>query len=325
MQSAILQLSGDLSIEKVNFIELKGGMTSTKLYTFEIIGQKYVLRILNDKQSLESRQNEIAAHRIAASMGIAPELNYVDKDYHFMIMPFIKGHTLKQVDLQDNDIIETLGKMIGKLHHYKGEFNQTRTQVDRARKHYEKAIKKEIAFPSIYKNLYNEYIAESENLNKINQVLCHADLNPANILISDDGDLYIIDWTSTTWDNSYTDLGYFTFLNGLDENQSKIFLKAYFGREPTKEEWKQLKLAQKRTSFLTSTVWFDFSESKQDKLVPLEDRLEKVNRLLKSENIRLGQDYIAKEEIISPLSGQHEALKLYALGFLKTYITFEVP
>jgi hypothetical protein len=73
VKSAIAHFAGqDDSQKTIDFTQLKGGMSSTKLYTFTVNQKKYVLRTLNIKKSIESRENEIIAHQIAARMGIAP-------------------------------------------------------------------------------------------------------------------------------------------------------------------------------------------------------------------------------------------------------------
>jgi thiamine kinase-like enzyme len=322
VQSAVSSIAGQaLPIEEIHFTELTGGMTSTKLYTFELLGKKYVLRILKGKH-LDDKQNEVRAQEIAASMGIAPELTYVSEDSTLIVMPFIEGHTLTSEDLKNKDVVESLGMMLGKLHKYPGEFYSNISTGERVMKHYARALKKGVAFPSVYQALYEDYMVQDEILNRGDFALCHGDLNPANILITNEGRIYIIDWTSGNLTNLYTDLGYLTFSCGFNDAQSRVFLTAYFGHEPTHEEWIQFKLAQKRTCFVTASVWFDFSESEQDKSIPLADRVKALDALLDSKDLKLGQEYIAEGKIVSPTSGQHEAIKLVALGFLKSYLMF---
>lgn len=141
-------------------------MSSNKLYSLKIAEEKYVLRILSTKHTLAARQNEIDAHEIGAALGIAPEIVYKDKDFKFIVMRFINGHILTRNDLQNPTVIAYLGNMIGKLHSYQGQFQNIRTQNDRVRKHCERAISKDNAFPSIYKNLYEDFILSGSIINK---------------------------------------------------------------------------------------------------------------------------------------------------------------
>ena len=325
LKKALEKIGGpNYPIETIQFVELSNGMTSMKPYVFSIYNKKYVFRPLNMKNDYKTRHNEIVAHQFAASIDVAPEIVYVDDDNTFMIMPFIEGHMLSRDDLKNKKVLASLGSMLSALHAYSGEFDQKRSQVERVRKHYERAIKKWVALPSCYKNLYEMFMKQEETAENIDQVLCHGDLNPANILVSkESGKMYFIDLTSGTWDDRYTDLGYFSFVNGLDDKQSKIFLAAYFGKEITNEQWNNYKEAQKKVSFLTAIVWFDFSESELEKNIPMAERIKKLDALLESPDLRMGQDYLAKNEIVSLVSGNTEAIKLYALGFLKTYLKVE--
>ncbi len=312
--------------ENIYFTELKGGMSSRNLYTFSLDERTYVLRTLNPRHTLQERQSEIDAHTLAARLGIAPEIFYVNKDVTFFIMAYVDGRPLQSSDLKNENILKTLGTMGSRLHACEGSFANSKSQTKRTQRHYECILKKEVALPSAYKSLYEDYIKQSQELQKELQVVCHGDLNPYNILLDKTGRLYLIDWPRITWDNPYTDWGFFSFLSGLEEDQTQILLHSYFRKEATQEQWEQLKLAQKRTSFLTASVWFDFSESEEDKSVPYGERVKKLDALLESPTLKTGREYIQTGEVVPPLSGQTEAIKRYALGFLKTYMTWpEIP
>lgn len=308
--------------EKSLFKDLEGGMSSTKLYCFSAEEKKYVLRIFPAKYPAQKRAKEVQAHQIAAQMGIAPKLLYVDKKANVLLMPFVDGHTLSFVDLKSPRVLRNLGKSLQKFHSYSGSFDQNRTQLARVKKHYERALKKGVSFPTIMAKVYEEYVKESQLLEKEEKVLCHGDLNPNNILVTDDGNILIIDWTNATWEDPCAEIAYLTFLSGFTPRQTEAFLQAYLGRSPTVSELNQLNLYQKRVSFLTSTIWFDFSESPDALKVPMKERVDHLDRHLRSPCLMTGTDYIRSGEIVSPTSGDHDAIKWTALGFLKTYITW---
>lgn len=278
---------------------------------------------LNTKYNIDIRRQEILAHKYAARINIAPPILFVDDDLRFIIMPFIKGHTLNSDDLKNDQVIK-IGYALSKLHKYSGDFTRKKTQIDRAKKHYARALKKQVALPTIYTKLYDDYITTGKKLAKIlpEQVLCHADLNPSNILIREDGEIFFVDWTSATLDNQYTDLGYFSLINGLSNSQEQLLLTTYFGKEPAKDQIKKFEQAKQRTSFLTATVWFDFSESDQDKLMPFSERVASLDSLLNTKQLKTGNDYINTSEVVSPTSGDTAKIRLYALVFLKTYINW---
>ena len=323
---AINQIVGqNFPREDVIISPINCGMTSNKIFLVTINDKRYVLRTLPPKHDMKSKINEICAHNYAAQIGLAPPLIYVDKNLQFMIMPYIDGHNLSLEDLQDPNVLRKIGESLAKLHRYQGEFNQYRPQIDRTKKHFERAQKKKVALPSLYKELYEKYYREGTKINKNTKdlVLCHADLNPANIIIAKDGTIYFIDWTSATWDDRYTDLGYFSLINGLSDDQSRLLLNAYFCQKLTNIKWKMFKNAQRRTSFLTATVWFDFSESDEDKIIPGNERIKKLDTLLKDPHLKTGLEYTSSHEVVSPTSGSTKAIRFYALGFLKTYIEWK--
>jgi hypothetical protein len=78
-----------------------------------------------------------------------------------------------------------------------------------------------------------------------------------------------------------------------------------------------------RTSFLTSVVWFDFSESEQDKKIPKETRIKNLGQMLASPDLMMAEDYIDQRIIVSPISKDTKAIRLYALAFLKTYVNWK--
>jgi thiamine kinase-like enzyme len=334
--SALYKITNDnFAKDKLLVSYLNGGMSSAKIFLLEVDKKKYVLRTLNLKYDMKRREEEIKIHSFAASIGISPPLIYIDDKLEFIIMPYIDGYTLSNyksnISKDTNDkinerIVNRIAVMLAKLHDYKGDYEQNRPQIWRAKKHYERAKKRGNAFPSIYENLYREYYQEGyeANLNyRDDLVLCHGDLNPSNIIIAKNGSIYLLDWTSATWDNKYTDLGYFSFLNGVSKEQSKMFLSSYLGQEANEEQFKKLQRAQKRTSFLTSTVWFDFAESNDDKSIAISNRVKELDILVENSNLKTGREYIENNEIVSLKSADKKAIKLYALGFLKTYLALD--
>jgi len=325
LKEGIKQLAGsEYNKQDIQITPLSGGMTSANLFVMKTNGNNYVLRTLNTKHSIELRRQEILAHKYAAQIDIAPPILFVDDDLTFIIMPFVKGHTLNLNDLKSELVIKKIGNAIAKLHKYSGDFTRRQTQVDRTKKHYERALKKQVALPTIYTKLYDDYINTGHELAKIlpEQVLCHGDLNPGNILVREDGEILFIDWTSATLDNQYTDLGYFALINGLSNDQGLLLLKTYLGKEPTEEQIKKFEQAKQKTSFLTATVWFDFSESAQDKLTPFSKRVEALDSLLNTQQLKTGNDYTNNGEVVSLISGDTKKIRLYALAFLKTYINW---
>lgn len=302
---------------------LKSGLSSTSTYILQVNQQKFVIREFNKKYDKERKLNEIVAHKYASDeIQISPKILYIHPDVKFMIIEYIDGRAITRNDLKNPDIIRILAKLIRNLHNYKGEFIQYRPQSARAEKDYNKALSNDIAFPMVFTELYKEYIQEGQKmlLQKKDIVLCHSDLSPENIMISNDNKIYIIDFTAASWDYRYNDLGYFALLNGLNEKQKQLLLSEYFDNKIDSHNLENFNKAISRTYFLTSLVWFVFSEKPEDKEVSKELRIQVLDDLLQNNSIKEGAEYIENNEIVPLYSEDKESLRLYALGFLKTYI-----
>lgn len=306
------------------FYPMSGGFTSSKLFLFSADQKPYVLRVLDPKRlsnpalTFDKRMREVLTHRAAAPLGIAPEIVYSDPNGLILIMRYIDSHTLNSTDLDDEKFLLHLGSSLSRLHQTEIQLPEKRTQLDRVRKHYERAKGKGIAFPSNLESLYEEYFVEGKKLLG-REVLCHGDLNPANILVQNGTPLFI-DWAGATYDSLFTDLGYLTLLSAMNSEQTVLFLKGYFGRAPTSDELKRVQIAQARTCFITAIVWLDFSETPEDQKRPMQERVERLDDLLASSTLKTGFEYICDGSIVNPATASAQENQNVALGFLKEYL-----
>lgn len=98
--------------------------------------------------------------------------------------------------------------------------------------------------------------------------LCHGDFNPSNIIISEDGAAYIIDWSHATRGNASADAArtYLTFWLDGDISGAKLYLKTFCDKSDTAiqyvQKWMPLVAAsqlirgnEKEREFLMS--WID--------------------------------------------------------------------
>lgn len=311
-------------IDELYFKPLGGGFSSSKLFLFSVADNEYVLRVLDPKSlndpnpTRSKRLREVLAHKTASVLGIAPEVVYADPDGLILIMRYIYSHTLTKLDLDNKKFLLNLGASLRCLHQTKIVLPESRTQLDRVKKHYTRAQNKGIAFPSNFESLYEEYFKEGGSLFG-EDVLCHGDLNPANILVQNKK-VFFIDWAGATYDNRFTDLGYLSLLSGMNSQQLLVFLKGYFGREPTTEELENVELAQARTCFLTAVVWFDFSESEEEICKPMLGRVNRLDQMLASPKLKTGFEYVLEGSVVDPSSAPATEIQKFALGFLKEYL-----
>ena len=298
--------------DQIKFENLKKGMTSANNLTFEIGDKKYLVKIFNKKKTEEKRKGEIAAIKAFSDLELGTKLVAVAKDSSFYTREYIPGKTLKFKDLQDEKILISMAKSMKKLHESKTDIS-SRSLLERAQKHFDSVKKKKIALPTGFDESFEKFKKLYSKLKNI-PGFCHNDLNPHNILVSDDGKIYFIDFGNSGNANIYEELGYFTALNGLEGEMLSKFLNAYFVRKPTNEELEAVKLAQKLVYFTSACVYFDFSETKKDKKVDIKERTKKLDDQLKSKDLPSVLELIQSDKVPSVKTRKKESVKNYALA-----------
>lgn len=305
-------------------IELKKqteGMTSSQSYSFTLNDKKYIVKIFAEKHNLEYRKKEVNVTKIFSDLGLGAKLIAVGDKHSFYIREYLPGRTLKYSDLQDNKTLITLAKALRKLHKHKeaGEIKPSRTLLDRAEKHFQSLVKKDIATPSGFEESYTKFKGLIKSL-KVTEGFCHNDLNPQNIILTPEGKIYFIDFANSGYSNTYEDLGYLTLLNGISEKKLEQFLTAYYERKPTQEEMAQIKLAQKVVCFVSATVYFDFSESEKDKGIDKKTRTENLDKMMKSPEVKSMIEYIKENKVVSVKSQRKDDVKRYAISCYKHWL-----
>lgn len=299
---------------ELRFTKLHGGMTRACIYSFELHENKYVLRFLDPKHPPHQRTNEIYVSKLAGTLKLGPYCVVSDCNALVMIMPFIEGHALTHADLDITNIC-ALGKMIRCLHNYQGDYPTRFTLLERLKTHYQKAINAGVAYPSGFKE-------SVETLQEIPRDLwrpCHGDFNPSNILLSGN-DIYLIDWANATWDDPFSDLSCISFLTNMSEEQECAFLRAYLGREPSQMDYDRLKHVQNKSCLITAAIWLRCAETPEDKKIPLQERVTRLDAELCSPTLKSAQDYLREGKVVNLQTDSKEAIRAYGLAFYKEYL-----
>lgn len=303
-------LALDLS-ETTEFSLLTGGLTRAKPYLFTHNGTPYVLRFcdLAVSHSTEIRQNETKALKVGASLKLAPPCLFTDQESVLFITPFLDGKALHNPTEEE---VTTLAGLIRTLHTTDQSYPEGRTLEERIERHYEKGRMANIAYPTNFKEQMGNVFSSQGS------VPCHGDLNPSNILIG--SSIQLIDWTLACIDDPFTDLGYFCLLANLDPSQESLFLTAYLERAPTTSDLKELQKQKARTALLISTVWFRFSETIEEKKLPLPLRVAALDAELHSPSLKSASEYLQKWAIVDFNKASKAEVRSYALSFYKAYL-----
>ncbi len=308
------------------FQRLLGGFSHSRLYSFQINGERFVLRILDYKRisspedTFTKRLSEVLSHRAASVAGIAADIHYSDPEALIVIMDYLEGASLCAENLLNRRFLLDLGASVCTMHSINVELPFQRSQDDRITKHYLQALSKGVAFPTGFQGVYDDYMRVSHDSFN-GKVFCHGDLNSGNIILQKERPYYI-DWAGANIGDPYTDLGYITLLSGMNHQQSAVFLEGYLGHQASAEESAKLFLAQARTCFLTAVVWFDFSETEEEREVPISERVLRLDEKLASPNLSTVHDYIVEGKKVNPLTGPTHEVLLFALSHYKEYLNF---
>lgn len=307
----------NLELEKIT-----GGNFTSQLYRFTKDNEKFVLRIPNAKEcvypsaGLLNRKNEIKAHQAASRQGIAPRLIYVDPQFLVSVMLNISGHPLSQTDLEDRSKLENLAQQLKSLHSLPYDLSMRRSQLNRAITHYNKAKSKGVAFPTCFSELFNRFVYQEIEHPPADLSLTHGDLHPGNILITED-DCYFIDWAYASGDCCLTDIAYMALLSGMNDLQFRFFFDSYLERKPSENDWELFKKSRTQTCLLLATALFDLSGHGEDDTDPMKERIDRLNSMLESPDLKPVQSYLTEPDRIHPRKSPTLEVQRCALAFLK--------
>lgn len=318
IQAALTALAPKQHIETIRFSPLLGGLSTARLFKTEIDGKKCVLRLLDPARAFERRQSEIAGLRIGAKLKIAPECLYADEAALVIIVQFIEGRTFSHNDLSDKKLVKKVMQAVRTFHDYTGEEHLIQHQVqkvDTIQSRRERCLKEGAIYPSCYDSLFSNLKDRFSQVGT-KKVPVHGDLNPENIIVGQDGRIYLIDWAEACMESSSLDIGWFSCFSGASKKQIRTLLREYCGREPTKAELQGTFLFKDFTSLFLATAWIGRQEERDQ---------DTLDTLLKNP-LEKGSDYVKRgitTKMMTTASGRE--LTNYALGWLKEFIEDQQP
>lgn len=226
-ESAIARLPlwrGSVAIEP-----LAGGITNVNFKVRDAAGT-FVVRAGEDDPRLGiDRDNEVQCARLAARLGVAPEIVYAERPW--TVATFVSGRTLDPQALQDHARLRRVARLLRTVHDARSAitghlrwfspFLVARTYLDQAHAD-------GVALPFDATAVRRTVDALEARLAPYRPTFCHNDLMPGN-LIDDGTRSWLIDWEYAGVGHPWFDVAGLASNAGLDDAATAALGDAYFG------------------------------------------------------------------------------------------------
>lgn len=243
---------------------LGGGITNLNLLVTDA-SRSAVVRIGDDipvHQIL--RFNELAASRAAHAAGGSPAVLHHEPGA--LVIDFVAGRTMTADTLRDQEMLEQALALVMHAHrdiprHLRGPaltfwvFHVLRDYA---------ATLEEGRSPHrpLLAGLLDEAAGLERAVGRIEMVFGHNDLLPGNFL-HDGRRMWLIDWDYAGWGSPLFDLGGLAANVGLDAEQERWLLQAYYGIPPDADLWHRYR-AMKAAAALREAMWSMVQEIHSD-------------------------------------------------------------
>jgi len=228
----ILRISfPEIALAGLTFIPLEGGRSQSETFKFEINDNWYVIR-LNHSEDSTKNQRELYMLQEASQRGFAPYVHYASSDASIILMDYVHGRTSTSEQAKKPENIANLAVTLRQVHDLPVNPNAQISVFKRMQKLYRSMKEKIITNP--------ELDAAVEQLSSLKRDLdlfaipcstSHGDLNPCNILFTDQG-IMLIDWSENGCEDPFYDLSCFALCHNYHANEEELLLTHYLGKIP---------------------------------------------------------------------------------------------
>jgi aminoglycoside phosphotransferase (APT) family kinase protein len=209
---------------------LGGGITN---HNFKVTAgpDAFVLRVAGAGTELLGidRGHEEAAARMAAGIGVGPEVVDVVRPEGFLITRFIQGEPIPVERMREPEMLAAVTDALGRVHRgpaIPGRFDAHR--VVEAYRDGARGLGVPIPDDCDWALGWSRRIEAARGAYP--SLPCHNDLLNANFLLEDGRTVRIVDWEYAGMGDPYFDLGNFAVNHGFDVEDDERLLAAYTGR-----------------------------------------------------------------------------------------------
>jgi thiamine kinase-like enzyme/choline kinase len=226
-------------------IEKLGGLTNDN-FKVSINDKEYVARVPGTgTEKIIDRLNEKVNSSIAYKVGLDSRTIYFNEFTGLKIVDFIENaETLNPTTAKREDNMELVAEVLKTLHNCQEKFH---TDFDPfvGTEYYENVLLDANGkLFDDYLELKDLFMPLKDELNELGivNVPGHLDALPENFIKSGDNKLYLIDWEySGNYDNLF-DVAAVSLECGYSEDEEELFLRKYFGTQPSEKERKKIEI-----------------------------------------------------------------------------------
>lgn len=300
---------------------LRGGMSSSNVYKINLPEKSLVIRIIGKDIPIENRISELNMHKFLSEKGLAPEIIFTDneKNPYIIVMDYIKGRIFNpKTDLNNENILNQIIYGLRTIHNFpNSDIFHNKPMLESIGDSVQgiKISKKKV--PSEFFRWYDQ-LTELYKKYKTSKIIIHGDLAPGNILISNEGNVYFIDFQEARGDSVFAEFGYFFYESGIDDLEViRYILEKYFNRKISDFELQATLFYMKATAFLAGLFrlsWIDNRYKSED--------LDKIMKNLKESGISYFKKGDYDKIKLDQISSENKAK--YVLSFFKDFENMKV-
>jgi thiamine kinase-like enzyme len=222
---------------------LTGGITNTN-YRVEVTGEVFVVRLAGERTELLGidRASEVDACKMAAGLGIGPELVHLDLTRGVFVTRFIEGSPVPPEQVGAEPIVGEMARALRRIH-AAGSINATFNTFELVPAYRALAAESGVApgFDDASMLRILERVAAVRPWQPA--ALCHNDLLNSNLI--HDGQVRIVDWEYAGMGDCFFDLANLAVNHHFTASQEEALLGHYFGSvsEPQMSVLQLFKLA----------------------------------------------------------------------------------
>jgi thiamine kinase-like enzyme len=208
---------------------IPGGITNEN-FKATVAGDAYVIRVFGQRAEmlLIDRALECQITKLAADLGIGPELIAAQIDRGVLVTRYIPGGTISADRMRDTEILRRVAQTLRKMHSVPDDLGSLDPFRD-IRYYRGQVASRELA-------VHPEYTAGIALAAEIGELvdysprgLCHGDLLSANFITAPDG-IFIVDWEYAGKGDPLFDLANMSVNHAFTPEQDAMLLQLYQGR-----------------------------------------------------------------------------------------------